>query len=319
MLTGSSSFALAISSHCPSWSSNASRVRSAGSMSPEVPDAFASIDRALLVQVESARRRREHLAYPVGRQRDVGAVRKHRHAFAAPSCEVGDHDLLTEVQLGLEDDPPAAWSAAALAEGADELIAERRARERMRHGGTRVGVEGSVDDLGDPVRGCVKHVLVGSPAGRIVFVHSGLGHRAFLGSGYRAAALAAHKPREHVSAGVGAGPGACSQVRDVGPAHQASPDERRCDLELAGLVLDGLGTRCAHRPSLTALSRVLGDDASAAPASSPASRGALEQLQRKPHCTGISRGSRGWLRIGHGREPYHPTMNRDTITTRCSV
>ena len=33
MLTGSSSFALAISSHCPSWSSNASRVRSAGSMS----------------------------------------------------------------------------------------------------------------------------------------------------------------------------------------------------------------------------------------------------------------------------------------------
>ena len=33
MLTGSSSFALAISSHCSSWSSNASRVRSAGSTS----------------------------------------------------------------------------------------------------------------------------------------------------------------------------------------------------------------------------------------------------------------------------------------------
>ena len=33
MLTGSSSFALAIRSHCPSWSSNASRVRSIGSMS----------------------------------------------------------------------------------------------------------------------------------------------------------------------------------------------------------------------------------------------------------------------------------------------
>ncbi len=33
MLTGSSSFALPISSHCPSWSSNASRVRSAGSTS----------------------------------------------------------------------------------------------------------------------------------------------------------------------------------------------------------------------------------------------------------------------------------------------
>ena len=33
MLTGSSSFALAISSHCPSWSSNASSVRSTGSTS----------------------------------------------------------------------------------------------------------------------------------------------------------------------------------------------------------------------------------------------------------------------------------------------
>ena len=56
-----------------------------------------------------------------------------------------------------------------------------------------------------------------------------------------------------------------------------------CDFELAGVVLDRLGARCADRPSLTALSRVLRDDASAAPASSPASRGALEQLQRKPY------------------------------------
>ena len=37
MLTGSSSFALAISSHCSSWSSNASRVRSAGSTSHRCP------------------------------------------------------------------------------------------------------------------------------------------------------------------------------------------------------------------------------------------------------------------------------------------
>ena len=30
---------------------------------------------------------------------------------------------------------------------------------------------------------------------------------------------------------------------------QASPQERRCDLKLAGLVLDGLGARCTDRPS----------------------------------------------------------------------
>ena len=82
-----------------------------------------------------------------------------------------------------------------------------------------------------------------------------------LGSEYRAAP-AAQDPREHVSAGVGAGPGACSQVGDVCPAHQASPEQCWCDLELA-VVLDGPGARCADRPGLTAFSRVLGDDASA--------------------------------------------------------
>ena len=54
MLTGSSSFALAIRSHCPSWSPNASRVRSVGSTSHRC-GILAGIDRALFVQVELAR------------------------------------------------------------------------------------------------------------------------------------------------------------------------------------------------------------------------------------------------------------------------
>ena len=140
--------------------------------------------------------------------------------------------------------------------------------------------------------------------------------RSSSGSGYRAAP-AAQEPREHVSAGVGACAGARSQLSDVCPAYQASPEECWCDLELADVVLDGLGARCADRPGLIALSRVLGDDASAAPASSPASRGALEQLQRKPYRAGISGGSRRWFRTGHGRERYHEPMNRDTVTVRC--
>ena len=55
----------------------------------------------------------------------------------------------------------------------------------------------------------------------------------------------------------------------------------------------------------------------AAPASSPPARGALDQLQRKPHCAGIGGGSRRWLRTGHGRERYHGPMNRDTVTVKC--
>ena len=45
--------------------------------------------------------------------------------------------------------------------------------------------------------------------------------------------------------------------------------------------------------------------------------GALEQLQRKPHCAGIVAGTRGWLRAGHGREQYRDPMNHDTVTVRC--
>ena len=55
-------------------------------------------------------------------------------------------------------------SAAALANGSGAHAA-------------RVGVQRSVDDLGDQVRGSVEHVLVGGPAGRIVLVRGGLSHR----------------------------------------------------------------------------------------------------------------------------------------------
>ena len=94
--------------------------------------------------------------------------------------------------------------------------------------------------------------------------------------------------------------------------------QHRPDLELASVVLDGLGARCADRPGLTALSRVLGNDAAAAPAPSPASRGALEQLQRKPQRTGIGGDSRGWLAVGHGRGRYHGPLNHGTVTVRSS-
>ena len=46
-------------------------------------------------------------------------------------------------------------------------------------------------------------------------------------------------------------------------------------------------------------------------------RGALEQLQGKPHRAGIGSGSRRWFRTGHSREQYHEPMSRDTVTVRC--
>lgn len=78
-------------------------------------------------------------------------------------------------------------------------------------------------------------------------------------------------------------------------------------------------TRCADRLRLLALSRVLGDDAPAAPTPSPASCGAPpEQLQRELHHARLSGGTRRWLRIGHGRKRYHEPVNDDAVTVRCS-
>ena len=137
-----------------------------------------------------------------------------------------------------------------------------------------------------------------------------------LGSEYRAAP-GAQQPREHISAGVAA---------VWAPARRWAMSVRHTRhlrmsagaiSGLAGVVLDGPGARRADRPSLTAFSRVLGDDASASPVSSPTGRGALEQLQRKPHRAGIGGDSRRWFRTGHSRERYHEPMNRDMVTVRC--
>ena len=187
----------------------------------------------------------------------------------------------------------------------------------MGSGRPQVGVQRSVDDLGNSMRQRVEDVLAGSSAGRIVLGRGGWAIEVLLETGCLAAPTT-QQPREHVSAGVAAGPGTCSQVYGVGPAYQTPLDERWFDLELAGVVLNGLCARRADRPGLAALSCILGDDASAAPTSSPASRGALEQIQCQPHRAGIGAGSRRWLQIGHGREQYHGPENHDTVTVRFS-
>ena len=147
------------------------------------------------------------------------------------------------------------------------------------------------------MRRSVEHALVCRPvrSGRIATLRGGLwAIEVLLGSG-SGAPPTAREPRERVSAGVAAGPGACSQVRDICPARRVSPGGYRCDLEPAGLILDGLDTRCVDRPSLPVLSHVLDD--------------AARQRRHRRRCPAVrpSRSggdSRGWSPTGHGRERY---------------
>ena len=57
---------------------------------------------------------RDHLEHPLRRLPEGGHVREHGHPLAAPARAVGHEHVLAEVQLGLEEEPPAARKAAPL-------------------------------------------------------------------------------------------------------------------------------------------------------------------------------------------------------------
>ena len=180
-----------------------------------------------------------------------------------------------------------------------------------------MSVECFANDLCDHVRRSVEHVLIGSPAGRLVLGRVGLGHRGpprvrVPDSAVRATAARARscirrrRSARWLAAARCRSGSPCSAWMSAG-----SISSWRASSSMAwahGVQRD----QACHADS-----RVLGDDVSAAPAPSPASRGALEQLQRNPHWAGVGGGSRGWLRTGHGRLRYHGSLNHDTVTVRC--
>lgn len=98
---------------------------------PKPRDTFACVDRTLDLAVDADRPRRERLAHPVGCQgngRRAGAL---SHSFAAPPRDVGDYDVLGQVELGLIENHPTAGPTSAATKRRPELLAE---------GGNGVGV-----------------------------------------------------------------------------------------------------------------------------------------------------------------------------------
>lgn len=143
-------------------------------------DAVGGVGGTLGRQVEGAGRGGEDLADPVGDEGAEGGVgRELRHALAAPADDVGDEDVVAEVDLGLDQDPPAAGAAAALVERPVHLVADCADRVGVPEPRTRVEIERAADDLGDLVGGSVDDVLVGGGAVDGLMVH-GEAHAASL-------------------------------------------------------------------------------------------------------------------------------------------
>src|SRR6185503_6233095 len=73
---------------------------------PEMLHADARIDRHLARAVQATARRRDDFADPIRRNGEVGFRWQARHALAPPPGDVGDEDVIPEMQLGFIEDPP---------------------------------------------------------------------------------------------------------------------------------------------------------------------------------------------------------------------
>lgn len=127
---------------------------------PCPPHLFSGMDAELSEPVDALRRRRQHLADPVGRDRGVGRRWVLRQALASPPGEVGHEDVFTQVELGLEQKHPPAGSATATVEGLAKLAAQVQAGPRVRQPRPRRGDQVAVDDLADQVFRQREEVLV---------------------------------------------------------------------------------------------------------------------------------------------------------------
>ena len=146
--TAASSATVAILDHSPAVSSNASSVRSADSTSHRWRTRSRAYTGRLASRSSLRGRWREDLADPVRREREVRGLGIPRHPVPAPTSEVGDEDVVSEVQLGLDDDPPAAGAAPAELKRRAEVDLKGRPRQRMRRGRSGIGVQHTIDDLG---------------------------------------------------------------------------------------------------------------------------------------------------------------------------
>ena len=122
---------------------------SAGIDEPERCDAGRRVFRHLAYPVETTRRRRDHLAHPVGCEVEPGGVGIDRHPLASPPGEIRNEHIAAQVQFRLVDDPPAAGAAITLVEPRNQPRAENRRSACVPAGWPGDGDQVSIDQFRD--------------------------------------------------------------------------------------------------------------------------------------------------------------------------
>jgi len=78
---------------------------------PHELDARGSIDRQLLFTIDSSRRRREHLAKPVGRTLEPANPWQLGKPLSPPAGDVGNQNIVVQMNFRLEENPPSTGPA----------------------------------------------------------------------------------------------------------------------------------------------------------------------------------------------------------------
>src|SRR5690554_5866821 len=97
-----------------------------GIYQPRVSNTFPGVDTELLPAIYSLGRRRHHFANPIRREREISFAGHCRQTLSAPSGEIGNQNVLSQMQLGLVQQPPAARAITPAVKRAAELHAEHR-------------------------------------------------------------------------------------------------------------------------------------------------------------------------------------------------
>ena len=102
------------------------------------------------------------LAYPVGYELDERARWGVGHPLLAPSGEVRNQHVFSQVQLWLVENPPTAGASVAELEGRHERGPGCGQRQRVETAGAWLEHQVTVEDLRDDVRRSREDVIVGS-------------------------------------------------------------------------------------------------------------------------------------------------------------
>jgi hypothetical protein len=107
--------------------------------------AFARVQPQLLAAIDRFRGRRQYLAYPIRREREIGSPRSRRQPLSAPAGEIRDNDVVAEVELGLVKDQPSSGAVQTAIERSSDRRVEDAGRARMRHSRPRCRIEVAVE------------------------------------------------------------------------------------------------------------------------------------------------------------------------------